>query len=287
LTLSGTNLYTGTTTISAGTVQINSASSLGNGGAATISSATLQATQTFSTARTLHLGPASTILVDSGKIYSLGGTIDNAPTQSGTLTKAGSGVLEINTSASHSGGTAVTGGTLRGSGTIGTVAVQSGGTIGAGTGDSTAATTGTFTTGIQTWSSGGNYEWRVSDPNNGSAGTNWDVLNVAGETGSGAFTVTVDYVGATPAALTDQPFTIPIVVASGATNFNASNFTILVTPGNLQLLDPHRDTGNYSLLVDGGNLDIHYTPEPGSLGLFGIAALGLLRRRRRAAAAVR
>lgn len=109
LTLSGTNTYKGDTTINAGTIVINSAASLGNGGALAINSATLEVAASFSTARNISLGnAASTIQVDPAQTYSVSGVVSGA----GTLTKNGTGNLTLAGANTFTGETVVNYGTL-------------------------------------------------------------------------------------------------------------------------------------------------------------------------------
>ncbi len=114
LILSGTNTYTGNTTISDGTLQIGGSGVLGNGNyAGTISNSSL-------------------LFVNSSSDQTLAGAISG----SGRLEKSNSGTLTLSTVNSYSGGTTVNGGTLRltassgGTGTIrGTLTANAGTTI--------------------------------------------------------------------------------------------------------------------------------------------------------------
>jgi fibronectin-binding autotransporter adhesin len=167
--LSGSNTYTGNTTVSAGTLQIGSDSvgSVGNitssaigkggltlnagkissdsstsrtllnavtfGGNITIGDTTNNGTLTFSAAA--DLGNATRVLtVDSGVI--LGGVVSN-----GSITKEGSGVLTLSANNTYSGGTQLNAGTVvlgheNGLGTNGTITLG-GGTLKYGSGVST------------------------------------------------------------------------------------------------------------------------------------------------------
>jgi autotransporter-associated beta strand protein len=130
LTLSGTNTYTGTTTVNAGTLAITNASALGTTAAGTIiaSGATLDirnisvgaealtinggtlltSTGTSSLSGTVALGGNSTVTVD-GTELTLSGDISG----SNALTKSGSGLLIVGGTNSYSGGTSINAGTLR------------------------------------------------------------------------------------------------------------------------------------------------------------------------------
>jgi fibronectin-binding autotransporter adhesin len=109
LTLSGTNTYTGGTTINAGTVRVAADSNLGGAGSLTFGGGTLaNITNSFSISRAVTL--------NSG-----GGTINVGPTLTftgvisgmGVLTKTGTGVLVLTGSNTYTGGTVVNAGTLR------------------------------------------------------------------------------------------------------------------------------------------------------------------------------
>lgn len=111
LTLSGTNTYVGSTTISAGTISIAADNNLGTSGTRILDGGTLQTTTSFSTSRTTTLNAgggtfntdAATTLTHSGRI-----------TGSGDLTKTGDGTLRLTSTAnSYSGNTLVSQGTLR------------------------------------------------------------------------------------------------------------------------------------------------------------------------------
>ncbi|MEY3275846.1 MAG: hypothetical protein RL153_1112, partial [Verrucomicrobiota bacterium] len=89
LLLSGNNSYLGTTTISAGTLQV------GNGGT----------TGSLGSGNVVNNG---SLVFNRSNDFSLGNTISG----SGSVTKAGAGTLSLATVHSHSGGTFVNGGTL-------------------------------------------------------------------------------------------------------------------------------------------------------------------------------
>ncbi|MFL6515525.1 MAG: beta strand repeat-containing protein [Chthoniobacterales bacterium] len=109
LSLNGSNTYSGGTTINAGTVAINSGSSLGAaGGGLTINAGTLEVTNGFATNRSTTLGStSSTIQVDTGQTFAVNGTVGGG----GTLNKTGAGTLVLNANNSYSG-TVINGGTI-------------------------------------------------------------------------------------------------------------------------------------------------------------------------------
>ena len=125
LTLSGTNTYTGVTTISAGTLSISADNNLGNpdtldADRLTLQGGTLQTTASFTlnTNRGITLSTGGgTVNVDSGTTLTYGGII----TGSTTFTKDGDGILSLTGINTYTGKTIISNGTIRisGSGRIG------------------------------------------------------------------------------------------------------------------------------------------------------------------------
>ncbi len=109
--LSGVNAYSGGTTLSAGTLAITNASSLGlSSGGLSIGPATLEVSGVVASTRNIALtAPSSTISVDLLQSYSNSGTISG----NGGLTVSGQGLLVLSGSNNYSGGTHVTAGTLQ------------------------------------------------------------------------------------------------------------------------------------------------------------------------------
>ena len=110
-TLTGVNTYTGGTTINAGTLAVNSFSSMGaTSGGLTINAGTLEITSGFSTTRTMTLGDAaSTFQVDPSQTY----TVTTAIGGTGSLNKTGSGTMVLGATETYSGATNVSAGTLQ------------------------------------------------------------------------------------------------------------------------------------------------------------------------------
>jgi autotransporter-associated beta strand protein len=123
LTLSGTNSYSGGTTISAGRLNITSNANLGAiAGGIAIGNAVLGTTGLISSARAVSLTGAAGIDVSSSSL-----TLTGAVTGAGSLTKTGTGQLLLTANNSYSGTT-----TISGSGglTVGTGGTT--GTLGSG-----------------------------------------------------------------------------------------------------------------------------------------------------------
>ena len=176
--LLGDNAYAGTTTIGAGTLQVNSSTALGDGtsgNAIVFDGGTLKALADLTS-------PAArgVVLQDDGTIdtngYSM--VLDGTLSGVGSLTKTGLGNLTLGGASSYLGPTAVNagtlsvngsimapvtvnvGGTLNGIGTVGEVTVQSGGRLGAGNSIGTLnvagplALNGSAVLDVEVWSGG-------------------------------------------------------------------------------------------------------------------------------------
>jgi autotransporter-associated beta strand protein len=116
LVLAGTNTYTGGTTINGGTVVVNSAASLGNGGPLVLNAATLEISSGYTTSRNITLGDAaSTVQIDPSQSYTLTGVVSGT----GSLTKNGTGTLTLTGANTFTGDTTVNYGTLMLSGSSG------------------------------------------------------------------------------------------------------------------------------------------------------------------------
>ncbi len=131
LTLSGTNTYSGGTTITAGTIAISAANNLGaSSGTLNIGAGTLQITSTLSSSRILNLtDAASAVSVNTGITYTDSGVISG----SGALNLTGLGTLIISgTSNTYSGGTKIQNGNLN-LGATNALPITTALTLGAGT----------------------------------------------------------------------------------------------------------------------------------------------------------
>jgi autotransporter-associated beta strand protein len=119
LTLSGTNTYTGTTTISAGTLKVSSGSAIADTGAVSLADVAgavfeLSNSETIgslsgggSSGGTVNLN-ANTLTVGNATSTTYSGVISGT----GALTKQGAGVLTLSGTNTHSGGTTLSAGTI-------------------------------------------------------------------------------------------------------------------------------------------------------------------------------
>lgn len=177
---------------------------------------------------------------------------------------------------------------------MGALTVASGGRLAVG--DSP----GTMTAASATWQGGGIFEWEL---NNflGSAGTNWDFLNITGglditATSGNRFIIEVisllsDNVtdGALAGFDTAANYSFLIATAAGGiTSFNEDDFTIVTTRFANATSSGSSGANLWSVDTEGNNLLLRYSggtaiPEPSSaaLTLIGLGVLALRRRCRR------
>ncbi len=198
--LTGANTYTNTTSIAAGALELGASSRLASTTPLVINNGATfnmtwngtnysQTVASLAGAGSVLLGTTLTAGNTSTTIFS--GTISGA----GAFTKTGTGTQIFSGANTYSGATAINAGTLQvdggnvasavtvattatlsGTGTVGSVAVNSGATNAPG--DSAP---GTLNSGSETWAGGGNFICEINDPagvQGGSSG--WDWLNISG-----------------------------------------------------------------------------------------------------------
>lgn len=207
-TLTQANTYTGTTTVSAGTLALSGAGTLGNGAALTVSGGKLNLGATTQTvgAVSVTAAAASGDTIQNGSLtgtsYEASNTTGNAIISANLLangeagfSKSGAGTVTLTGTNTYTGATTVaggslivngstsaasavgvnSGGTLSGSGTVGgNTTIGSGGTLAPGNSPGALAVTGNLT-----WLEGGNYNWQIANAL-GSSGSTWDIVNITG-----------------------------------------------------------------------------------------------------------
>lgn len=262
--------FSGKLVVHAGEVQLASSTALGPTGSLEItgSNALVRLANSASISNSIVVSNGSLARLDGA------GTLAGSISGTGTLLKEGSGTVTVTASNTFTGTTEVTagrltvanggvlnssnatvtnqgrmvingslagsvtavgGGTIAGSGTVGSLAVQDGGILSPGN----SAGTTTATNGA-TWSEGGIYDWEIFDLD-GPAGTGWDLLDVTGGvldltgiTTSGGYTInliTLQSDNSTPGSLVDFDPDADysdwlIARAPTVTGFSANLFTL-------------------------------------------------------------
>ena len=114
LTLSGTSLYSGGTTINAGEISISADANLGSptGGIAINNASTLDVSAGFTTARNIALGAGTEVIQVDGAVNDTF-IVTGAITGNGALNKTGAGTLVVTANDTYSGGTTISAGALQ------------------------------------------------------------------------------------------------------------------------------------------------------------------------------
>ena len=258
---------------------------------------------------------AVSIAASAGQVLDLTGGI----TGGGDFKKTGEGVMRIGDSSGFTGtlelqgGKAVVDGTMNsaskvlvgngatvgGTGTVGALEVASGGAIGPGNSPGQLNVAGNAT-----WAGGASYEWEI---NNflGSAGTNWDFLNIGGGlniTATSGSKFLIDVVslladnsqGNARNFFPTYNYSIAIATAAGGiTGFSQDAFQLDTSAFSNPVTfaswanQPTFTPGYFSLglSADGKSINLNYAaaiPEPSStvLTLVGLGVLALRRRNR-------
>ncbi len=315
LILTGGSTFSGTTTISAGTLQV------GNGPTGNLAAGPIVDNGALVFSRTNRItqsggsfglisgtGSVTVSAATGGGLVSL--SLNNAYTGGTTIN---AGTLQANTIGSGNSSTGTTGVTVNTGGVLaggtagaqgqiaGPVTINTGGKITAGTGAAitdgvTSLALGNLSTGVQTWNGGGGYVAKVSTDGTTNDQLVMTGLSLTGSNSSSPFTVTLTGVGgaSAPTTLSTTPIVIAIDKATNVGVFQSainglslvlSRSSVTVPTGyGAQLSEV--DTGGTEQLVAAAVA----TPEPTSLVLIltagGALLLGQRRRRRSSAPAV-
>ncbi|SUC82770.1 Extracellular serine protease precursor [Pannonibacter phragmitetus] len=240
LTLSGSNAYTGTTTISGGTLSIASDSNLG-GGALTLNGGTLAVTGTTTIDNAVTLGASSgTINIATGNAVTLSGVISG----SGNLTKTGAGTLVLSGTNTHTGQAYVAAGTLSisSNSNLGISTLRfSGGTL-AVTADAAIARSAIFQAGSSS----------TIDTGTNAVTWNGDFSGSGNLTKTGLGTLTLSGMNITYAGT----ITISAGTLSASSDFNLGSGTLALDGGTLAVTDSTTIENALTLGSGAGTIDI-------------------------------
>jgi autotransporter-associated beta strand protein len=293
-TVGAANTFTGKIIVQGGTLRLveggsfdaDSSLNMSAGGTMDLNNKSQSFSAVNGTGGTVALGNG-TLGVDGSSDSNFAGSI----TGNGSLTKDGSGTLALTGNSSYTGATVVSdgllvvngniststmttiqnGATLGGSGSVGALTVESGGTVTPGN------SPGILLTGD--YSQAGTLSLELDGT---LAGVEYDQVNVSGTVNlSGQLTATVGY-----SPVNDQMLFILINDGSDAIVGNFSGMahmdTILLDGYQWQISYTANYTGSNTGTFTGGNdIALKAVPEPSALVLFGLSTLGLVARRRR------
>ena len=307
--LSAANTYTGATTITSGTLQLDgsthasSAVDIGTAGILT-GSGTVHGNATLTGGGIINqsAGSIAGTLGVTGGHWNGAGTVTGAVTSSSDTFTIGSGAnLTATAGVSATGGALVVNGTLTGA-----LSADSSTTV-SGTGTITGNTTISGihnpgnSPGIQSFGSnlsyanGSSVTWELGSNSLGLRGTDFDGINVGGVldfSGATAVNLAFNFVGSSvdwtnafwDTSRTGTAGWLVYDVAGTTTNFtNLSVNTINWFDGSGASFDTYNSGNTFSLYQDGNDIYLNYTviPEPNVAALLGgLGTLLLLRRRR-------
>ena len=309
-TVDGANTFTGVIRVEAGTVQMTNGGSFAAASSLLLSNAATvdlndvsQQLSSVNGAGSVALG-SGTLTVGGSESSDFSGAISGT----GALVKSGSGIMTLSGTSTYSGATTVSGGelvvdgaansstvtvnndaTLSGSGSIGGLIVNSGGTINPGNSPGT-----TTVVGNAVWNAGGNYDWEIHDATGG-AGTGWDLLSITGTLNLNTLTVGSEFninlwslqsvspdingdaINFDPA----QNYTWTIATAAGGiTGYTGTNqFMVNTAAVNATGGFSNLTSGTFSVVQSGNDLNLVYNssaavPEPGTWAAAALLAGG-------------
>ena len=226
----------------------------------------------------------------SGGTLVSGGTVvvaNNVALGTGTATVGAGGTLKVDDNTSLGNALLLLdGSTLSGDGTV-----TSNVTVGEGATISPGNSPGTFHGTDFNWGGGGHYHFEVNDFT-GTAGTNWDLLSLTGGlniTATAGSPFVIDLASLDPTNVAGmaahfsagQTYNLLLAWAdTGITGFDPTLFSVNST----DFLNPVNG-GVWSIVNQTNGVYLHFAgsgdvPEPNTLALLGLGALGWLRRRR-------
>jgi autotransporter-associated beta strand protein len=302
LTLSGANTFSGTASVSEGTIQTTTDNVIANSASVSITGGNF----VFGGNDTVESITATggRLSVASGKTATLSANSSigaSSEMVGGTVAVASGATLTLNSDDADNTSALVvaSGGTLKGSGTTtGTLSVS--GILAPGN------STGILDVGNTTFLGGGNYDWEI-DNFGGTVGTSWDFLNITGSlsisaTSGDKFIIDVisllasnDTSGAASGFVFTDSYSFAIATASGGiSNFDAGKFAINTGGFQNAMTAAGYNAGSWAIAQDGNSLKLNYTgatlqnvssasaiPEPSSASMLVLGLAALLAKRRR------
>ncbi|MFM9057670.1 MAG: autotransporter-associated beta strand repeat-containing protein [Planctomycetaceae bacterium] len=263
LVLTGSNGFTGVTTISAGTLRVGDGATSGR-----LTSGTIANNGTLVYHRSDDYGgPVANVISGGGALTLAGGTLTlTAASPFSGVTTVDAGTLRVNGSLASSAVVVNTGGQLAGSGAVGALTLNAGSTLTPGT------SPGTLTAGDVIFNGGGAYNWELVNAT-GTAGVQWDLLSSSGSltinaTTGNPFAINLWTLSGTgpdtsgPAANFNQYASYSWTIgtfAGGISGFDSTLFSVVTGPANGTGGFANPFVGTFSITTVGNELDVVYT----------------------------
>ncbi len=286
--LSGANTYIGTSTITAGTLQLGVTNAIPTGSAlvfANTAGASVDLSGFNLTVPSIAGGGSTggnitnssttsnatlTVSNTSGST-SFGGILSDGNSKTLSLTKLGASNLTLSGANTYTGATTLSAGSITLTGSLASAVTVSIGATLLGTGSTsnttilngvispnttgTAGTLSTTGTGAMAWNNGGSYICDISKiPSSGVAGTDWDKVSVAGSLttpASGTFSI---YLNGTIAGFSNAT-AYSWVIGTYGSGSPATTYLAINTSGLTNSLQ-----GTFSIVFSSGNINLVYSP---------------------------